>query len=219
MPLETHITGKQFGRLTVLHVSSRTLRPNGKVLRINLMCECTCGRFIELGKLRVTQGHTQSCRCLHDEQVTALGKSMKTHGMRWTKVYHAWLSMKDRCYNKKGKHYKNYGAIGIRVCRRWKSSFENFYKDIGDPPSSKHSIDRKNPFGGYYKMNCRWATALIQANNQRRIKKYNFFGELLPIGLAARKYNLRPALVRKRIRVFGWPPEKAVSVPVKKFGH
>ena len=66
------------------------------------------------------------------------------HGMTRTKVHRAWSGMKQRCYNINCTNYPNYGARGIVVCDRWLNSFENFYEDMGDPPSLLHSLDRIN---------------------------------------------------------------------------
>ena len=56
-----------------------------------------------------------------------------------------YLEIKQRCYNKNHKQYKDYGGRGIIMCERWfeKSvGFQNFLKDMGEKPSKNHSIDR-----------------------------------------------------------------------------
>lgn len=83
-----------------------------------------------------------------------------------TKVYNTWYRMLKRCNNKKYKDWKKYGAIGITVCKRW-MKFENFLHDMGEPPSSQHSIDRINNDLGYSKNNCRWATKREQIYNRK----------------------------------------------------
>ena len=50
--------------------------------------------------------------------------------------------------------------------------FENFYEDMGDKPSPKHSIERINNEGNYEPSNCKWATAVEQMNNTRINKNY-----------------------------------------------
>ena len=62
----------------------------------------------------------------------------RTHGMTGTKVHNTWMWMLDRCKNDR---QGNYGKRGIQVCDSWKS-FENFYKNMGEPPTNAHSIDR-----------------------------------------------------------------------------
>ena len=48
--------------------------------------------------------------------------------------YIVWSSFKQRVYNPKHKSYANYGGRGIKVCDRWRNSFQNFYEDMGDRP-------------------------------------------------------------------------------------
>ena len=44
------------------------------------------------------------------------GKFIKEHGMKGTKLYRVWCSMKERCNNPHNKSYKDYSGKGIRVC-------------------------------------------------------------------------------------------------------
>lgn len=64
-----------------------------------------------------------------------------THGKRKSPEYTAWAHMRDRCHNPKNKSYPEYGGRGIGYCSEWQS-FERFYKDMGDRPSNRHSLDR-----------------------------------------------------------------------------
>ncbi len=77
--------------------------------------------------------------------------------------------MKSRCYNPNCPTYKWYGARGVKVCDRWRYSFENFYADVGDPPEGK-SFDRWPDINGNYKPgNWRWADRHQQRKNSRPI--------------------------------------------------
>lgn len=76
--------------------------------------------------------------------------------------------MHFRCENPKAGGYCFYGGRGITVCQRWRS-FSAFVTDMGDRPSKKHTLDRKDPNGNYEPSNCRWLTRSDQnlAKNKR----------------------------------------------------
>ena len=89
------------------------------------------------------------------------GSDNKKHFM-----YPAWLAMKQRCENPKNTQYAYYGGRGIKVCKRWSSSFQAFLADVGERPDG-HTLDRVDPDGDYDPSNCRWATYSQQAFNRR----------------------------------------------------
>lgn len=99
-----------------------------------------------------------------------MSKIIQGYQSRKHPLYATWAGMKDRCYNKKSKFYKNYGGRGIKVSKRWKNSFETFVLDIGEKPTNKHSLDRIENDKGYTKSNCRWASRSEQNNNKRTYK-------------------------------------------------
>lgn len=120
---------------------------------------------------------TRSCGCLYRESARALGYSRTKHGgavglTRGEKRdprYFVWVAMIQRCTNPNNKRFADYGGRGIRVCDRWRESFEHFIEDMGPRPAGPGtiSIERKDNDGSYEPSNCVWATAREQKLNQR----------------------------------------------------
>lgn len=83
--------------------------------------------------------------------------------------------MKQLCNNPNNNRYEDWGGRGITYCSEWES-FDNFKADMGEPPSSRHSINRLDNDEDYSKGNCEWATPEVQAINTRT-RKDNLLGE------------------------------------------
>lgn len=152
-----NITGLRFGRLVAVN-------PTIAKRRTIWQCICDCGGSKKIPSSALTSGRTRSCGCLRREEFS---KRRYIHGRGYKDgTYRSWHSMKMRCLNPKGQFYYCYGGRGIKVCERW-MNFENFLADMGEKPADL-SLDRINNDGNYEPGNCRWATAIQQANNTRR---------------------------------------------------
>ena len=153
------LTGQRFGRLIAIEPIEER-----KDTHIIWRCLCDCGNECFVKSSRLINGATKSCGCFAREQSS---KRATTHGISGTPIYKIWASIIYRCENPNCPAYKNYGGRGIKICERWRKSFEAFYADVGDPPKGK-SFDRyPNNDGDYEPTNWRWATASEQVANSR----------------------------------------------------
>lgn len=129
-----------------------------------------------------------------------------------TPEYQAWTNMKQRCLNRNGPRFKDWGGRGIRVCDRW-LAFENFLADMGRRPSRLHSLDRIDPDGHYEPGNCRWATRREQQRNRRDNETLTAFGKTQSIDDWADEFGVHRALIRGRIKQ-GWvDAERILTAP------
>lgn len=154
------------------------------------------------------------------------GDLRRTHGKCKTPEYTAWSAMRSRCNGRSGRDYWRWGGRGVRVCAAW-AEFERFLVDMGERPSSKHSIDRKDNDGHYscgkceqcvangWPANCRWATAKEQAENRRGSTWFEFQGRRQTLSEWARELGMDQRLLWWRIRRGGWPAERAFTERTK----
>lgn len=126
------------------------------------LCRCECGKTGRVSRNNLLQGISKSCGCLRTEMIVARST---THGGYHDPEHRVWATMLNRCSNEKYREYRYYGGKGVKVSDEWKL-YENFKKDMGDRPTPKHQIDRKDSNLGYSKENCHWVTALD--NNRNR---------------------------------------------------
>lgn len=156
---QENLTGKQFGKLTVLNLSEPI---KGKTI---WKCKCECGSIIDVRANSLKRGNTKSCNCLQKEIHL---KRITKHNLTKTKEHRTWSGIKQRCYNIKNPEYKNYGGRGIKVCDRWLESFDNFLEDMDLAPSQKYSIERVDFNKNYCPENCIWIENKWQTRNTRR---------------------------------------------------
>lgn len=159
----TDLTGKIFGRLTVIEITNERYYES-----VCWLCLCECGNNKIVPSARLIHGKTKSCGCYN---LDVLKYRSTTHGETINGVisteWAIWSKMIDRCTRKTSKSFIDYGGRGITVCEKWKNGFENFLYDMGRRPGKSYSLERVDNDKGYYKENCKWATRKAQAGNRR----------------------------------------------------
>jgi hypothetical protein len=120
MPKFVNRVGQRFGRLLVVEEAGRNV--SKKVL---WKCVCDCGAHVIAPSGSLVTGNTTSCGC-------ALKDAITKHGGTGKASYNTWRAMMRRCNNPRDKDYKNYGAVGVKVCLQW-HDYLQFQRDMGEP--------------------------------------------------------------------------------------
>jgi hypothetical protein len=191
------LSGKSFGRWFVSDYAGKSY----------WNCVCECGTVRKVNGKNLTLGTSSSCGCYVAEINTK-------HGMSRTRVYSIWEGMKQRCTSPSSSYWHRYGSRGIKVCERWQS-FENFYADLGEPPSKQHSLGRIDNDGDYEPSNVRWETLEQQNNNKVLNHKVTIDGVTKTLTQWAEENGLKPSTVMSRVS-YGWSDYDAVTLPSKR---
>lgn len=201
MPLTSN---QRFGRLRLLERTVMTKRAKWLAL-------CDCGNVTEVWASSLQAGSTKSCGCLRAEVV---GAKNTTHGESKTALYRVWAAMLERCNKPESPSYRNYGARGIKVCKRW-NSYAAFKKDVGDRPSPLHSLDRVDNDKDYRPSNVRWATRKEQARNTRRNIKIEYAGRVQTAADWAEETGISRATLLDRLQIQKLTAAEALTRPLK----
>lgn len=200
------ITGKRFGKLTVLNKieSSFGLQGDGT---FKWLCKCDCGNELEVRGGDLKNGHTKSCGCYRIEQVS-------THGLSNSPLYKRWWGIIQRCYKESHKSFHNYGGRGITVCGEW-HDFEAFYKWAHTKYNPGLEIDRVDNDGPYSPENCRWVSRKENARNTRYNVNITLRGITQCASAWAEELEIHVSTLLNRIKK-GWSEDKILNIPVKR---
>jgi len=126
----------------------------------------------------------------------------------------AWDNMMARCYRPSCNVFHHYGARGITVCERWRTSRAAFIEDMG--PTWRHGLmlDRIDGTKGYSPDNCRWATRTEQNRNRRTALMLTHQGRTQNLTAWAAEIGMDKDTLWQRKRLYGWPDDKCLTTPV-----
>jgi hypothetical protein len=199
MPNKLELSGRNFGRLTVICEDGRD--KHGAVM---WLCDCTCGGSQRTRGSQLISGKVASCGC----GISIAASRAKTHGETHTALYARWRSMISRVAGN-----PNYGARGIMVCQEWASSFEAFAADMRAGFSEGLTLERMDVDGDYCASNCCWKTLAAQQLNKRTNHRVEWRGRTMVIKEWADALGLSPNTLLYRLRR-GWSLERAMTFKV-----
>lgn len=195
------LTDREFGEWTVV-----SRHPQNYKGHTQWVCRCSCGTERVVLGTNLRHGKTVSC-----------GHEARTADGLWQDFqseYGTWYQMRARCQDPANPGYKDYGARNIWVCERWES-FANFITDMGRRPFAGAQLDREDNDGPYSPDNCRWVSAMENANNSTSVRFVEFEGLSMSVAAWERRLGFRKGLVSTRL-FLGWTVERALKQKPRK---
>ena len=213
MAVRDDLTGRKFGRLTVLGYDHTQKTPSDQP-KAYWKCKCDCGNTVTVCAQSLKGLRTTSCGC--NSSRNNIGVMRRIHGESKTRLYAIWCGMISRCSNPNRIAYKDYGGRGISVCEKWNSyipfkqwAIENGYTD-------EFTLERKDVNGGYCPENCEWISKSAQFDNRRNSLLFTYGGKTQNLKKWSEESGIKYGTLRARIFVFGWDFERAISTPVER---
>lgn len=146
-----------------------------------------------------------------------------------TRLRQIYYDMKTRCYNTKSRHYKWYGARGIKICYEWLNAekvnsigrgrpcskgwvaFEKW--SLNNGYAENLTLDRIDVNKGYSPDNCRWTTMKEQANNRTvGCHHITYKGQTKNLYEWSKELNIPYSSLWKKMVQNDWKLEQALSV-------
>ena len=117
--------------------------------------------------------------------------------------------MKQRCHNPNAFGFHRYGGRGIKVCDRWRTSFDTFLLDMGPRPDGLW-IERKDNDGDYAPDNCVWVSPAAQYLNKSHTIYIEHEGERVTLAELARRLGVDYQSLHARYRKRGYSLRKSL---------
>ena len=125
-----------------------------------------------------------------------------------------WHGIKKRCLCQTDARYYQYGGRGIKICKEWLESFDNFAEwALSNGYSEELTIERIDVNGDYCPENCKWIPLKEQSFNKRDTKWVYYKGECIQLKVLCSRENVCYDTVHDRIYKRGWSVERAIETP------
>lgn len=119
--------------------------------------------------------------------------------MSQSRIYHTWISMRQRCKVKTPKN--KYVERGITVCNEWQNDFLSFYNwAISSGYNDSLTIERINNDEGYSPDNCKWIPMAKQQTNKSNTVYVFYNGEYYCLRELCAKMNFPYKSAHNRYR-------------------
>jgi hypothetical protein len=202
------LTGKRFGRLTVISFAGcRYSKCGHKTAYWNCKCDCGNEKVAAYGNL--VNGNTKSCGCYKKE---CIRKNFATHRKSNHRLYKIRINMIERCNKETNPAYHYYGARGIKVCKEWEDDFQVFYDwAMENGYQDNLTIERIDNDKGYSPDNCMWITQSEQMRNRRNTHFIMYKGNKITLSEAYKLTGVDRSTIRKYEKIFNGNAENGIN--------
>lgn len=198
-------------KLTVIKFSGYHLYPTGRKHR-KCLFECECGNTLDVPYFRVVIGNTKSCGCgkakFHFRKYSVTIKKLRT----------CYTDMIRRCYDPTCANFKNYGARGVKVCKKWRKSYQEFltWALVSGWKQGMH-LDKDKKGNGflYSPSSCCFLTLKENMKYTTRSKFYLYKGKEYNTEELSAISGICKQTMYSRLTVQKLSVEDAVSLPIK----
>ena len=180
-----------------------------------------CPKCLKEAKHRHYLKHRELIKQKRKSRYWGDSEKSRSNAREWGRLhpeYAAWKNMIRRCGSEpESENYKDYGGRGIRVCERWSGvdGYINFLQDMGQRPSPKHSIDRRDNNGNYEPENCRWTDTFHQTRNKRNNRMFTMNGKTQCLKDWSVETGISVTTLIHRLGKLGWSVEESLTTPCK----
>lgn len=182
--------------------------------------EDVCDTRTNCGHLRYKAKCT-ICGKIFEKTLSALKKpkSCKHTITNWEhkKIGTAFNNIMSRCYNKKNKDYRFYGAKGIGVCGEWLDDHKKFETwALSSGYVDGLTIDRIDPTKNYCPENCRWISLKENTRRAGRVTWIKLDGKNMTGRQWADYLKIGTNIINKAIREHGIDKTKELILAMLK---
>lgn len=137
--------------------------------------------------------------------------------MKKNRINRIYWCMRDRCYNKNSPSFKNYGKLGITVCKEWLEDYKSFEQwALRSGYADGLTIDRIDNTKGYEPNNCRWATMKEQQNHRSNNRMITYKGKTQTLSQWCDELGLNYSVVKIRFYNHHWDIKRVFETPARK---
>lgn len=178
-----------------------------------VLFRCVCGKEKILLSQMVLNGNSKGCICYKRQP------RMNMRSPYPLKLRRVYYKMMARCYTPSETRYKNWGGMGVTVCKEWRDDINAFCQwAIRNGWRKGVQLDKDKIGNGkiYSPGVCCFISSKENNRHRRTTKRFRYKDKMLTLGEVSEITGVTMHTLWHRINKRGMSVTKAVSKPVRK---